>query len=59
IQRAGELITERTKAHLQALMAKRYIGVTVQIDVGQEVYDHKLSNLHPLFKGAAGTPAQQ
>jgi 5-carboxymethyl-2-hydroxymuconate isomerase len=59
IERAGALITERTKAHLQALMAKRYIGVTVQIDVGQEVYDHKFSNLHPLFKSAAGKPTTQ
>ena len=28
----------------------RHIGVTLQIDEGQEVFDAKHSNLHPLFK---------
>jgi 5-carboxymethyl-2-hydroxymuconate isomerase len=30
-------------------MAQRHIGITLQIDVGPEVFDAKHSNLHPLF----------
>jgi 5-carboxymethyl-2-hydroxymuconate isomerase len=30
-------------------LANRYIGVTFQIDEGQEVFDAKLSSIHPLF----------
>ena len=28
---------------------QRHVGLTLQIDVGQEVYDGKNSSLHPLF----------
>ena len=31
-------------------MAQRHIGITLQIDVGPEVFDAKHSNLHPLFQ---------
>ena len=48
-QRAGEAITQRVHAELAPLMAKRYIGITMQVDVGQEVFDNKHSNIHPLF----------
>jgi 5-carboxymethyl-2-hydroxymuconate isomerase len=30
-------------------MATKHMGVTLQIDVGQEVFDSKQSTLHPLF----------
>jgi 5-carboxymethyl-2-hydroxymuconate isomerase len=33
-------------------MVQRHIGITLQIDVGTEVFDAKLSNLHPLFNKA-------
>jgi len=31
-------------------MATRHIGLTVQVDVGAEVFDAKHSTLHPLFQ---------
>jgi 5-carboxymethyl-2-hydroxymuconate isomerase len=34
---------------MAGVMAKRYLGITVQVDVGQEAYDNKHSNIHPLF----------
>ena len=37
------------KAHFEPLMAAMHIGVTLQIDVGAEVFDAKHSTLHPLF----------
>jgi 5-carboxymethyl-2-hydroxymuconate isomerase len=49
-QRAGEALLAAAKAHLQPLFAKRYLGLTVQIDEGQEVFDGKHSTIHPLFR---------
>ena len=46
---AGEVLVEVTKKHFADLFAKRHIGITLQIDEGPEVFDHKHSNLHPLF----------
>ena len=51
-QRAGEALTRATHAHFQDVFARRHIGITLQIDVGQEVYDNKHSNIHPLFNKA-------
>lgn len=51
LQSAGELLTGIAKAHFEPIFHKRHIGVTLQIDVGAEVYDHKHSNIHPLFVG--------
>ena len=48
-QRAGEMLVEVTKKHFADLFVKRHIGITLQIDVGPEVCDHKHSNIHPLF----------
>ena len=48
-QRVGEALLARAKAHFEPLMARRLVGVTLQIDEGQEVFDAKLSNIHPLF----------
>ena len=48
-KRAGDILVEVTKKHFSALFAKRHIGITFQIDVGPEVFDHKHSNLHSLF----------
>jgi 5-carboxymethyl-2-hydroxymuconate isomerase len=36
--------------HLQPLLDKQPVGVTLQIDEGAEVFDSKNSTLHPLFK---------
>ena len=48
-QRAGQTLVEVAKTFFAPVMAQRHIGVTLQIDVGQEVFDAKHSNLHPLF----------
>ena len=46
---AGETLLACTKAHFEPMFARRHIGITLQIDEGQEVFDGKHSNLHPLF----------
>ena len=48
-QRIGAALLATAKAHFAPLMAAMHMGVTVQIDVGAEVFDAKLSTLHPLF----------
>jgi 5-carboxymethyl-2-hydroxymuconate isomerase len=48
-QRAGQTLLEVAKTFFAQVMAQRHIGVTLQIDVGSEVFDAKHSNLHPLF----------
>jgi 5-carboxymethyl-2-hydroxymuconate isomerase len=45
----GDALLLTTKTHFQTLFAQRHIGITLQIDEGQEVFDAKYSNLHPLF----------
>jgi len=49
-ERAGQALLARTKKHFEPLYEKRLIGITLQIDEGQEVYNAKHSNIHPLFK---------
>ena len=49
-KRVGDALLMATKAHFQPLFARRHIGVTLQIDEGNEVFDAKHSNLHPLFQ---------
>ncbi|MBV8910893.1 MAG: 5-carboxymethyl-2-hydroxymuconate Delta-isomerase [Gammaproteobacteria bacterium] len=49
-QRAGEALLEAARAHFEALFARRYLGLTLQIDEGQEVFDAKHSTIHPLFR---------
>ena len=48
-KRAGEILVEVTKKHFADLFVTRHVGITLQIDVGPEVFDHKHSNVHPLF----------
>jgi 5-carboxymethyl-2-hydroxymuconate isomerase len=47
---AGTALKAAAMAHLQPLLDTRPVGVTLQIDEGQEVFDSKNSSLHPLFK---------
>ena len=54
-QAVGDALLQTAKAHFQTLFAKRHIGITLQIDEGHEVFDAKVSNLHPLF----GKPSPQ
>lgn len=49
-KRAGEALLAAAKAHFEPLFATRYIGLTLHIDEGQEVFDAKLSTIHPLFR---------
>ena len=48
-KRAGETLREVVQEHFAPLFADRYIGVTLQVDEGQEAFDAKLSSIHPLF----------
>lgn len=45
----GDAVTGAAKAHLAPLYESRYIGMTVQVDEGHEVFDDKVSTIHPLF----------
>jgi 5-carboxymethyl-2-hydroxymuconate isomerase len=49
---AGRAVSTAAKAHFSTLLATEHIGITVQIDEGQEVFDAKHSSLHPLFNKA-------
>jgi 5-carboxymethyl-2-hydroxymuconate isomerase len=48
-KKVGEALLLTTKTHFQTLFTQRHIGITLQIDEGQEVFDAKHSNLHHLF----------
>ena len=49
---AGETLLAVAKTFFAPIMTTRHMGVTLQIDVGQEVFDAKHSSLHPLFNKA-------
>lgn len=49
-QRAGEALLAAARAQLAPLLARRLIGLTLQVDEGQEVFDGKHSTIHPLFR---------
>jgi 5-carboxymethyl-2-hydroxymuconate isomerase len=49
-KRTGDALAECAKAHFAPVLDRRYLGVTLQIDEGPEVYDAKYSNIHPLFQ---------
>jgi 5-carboxymethyl-2-hydroxymuconate isomerase len=53
-QRAGEAITAAVREHFAQTLAARHVGLTIQVDEGHEVFDAKVSSLHPLF--APATP---
>lgn len=48
-QAAGQALTAVAREHLAPVLARRAIGLTLQIDEGPEVFDAKFGNLHPLF----------
>ena len=48
--RAGSAISVTVRDHFADILKTQHIGITVQIDEGQEVFDDKHSSLHPLFK---------
>jgi 5-carboxymethyl-2-hydroxymuconate isomerase len=49
-KRVGEALLETARATFEPIQSRRLVGVTVNIDVGEEVYDGKLNNIHPLFQ---------
>lgn len=49
-QSVGQALEAVAKAHFAPQLASRYIGVTLQIDEGPEVFDAKNSSIHPLFR---------
>ena len=51
-QAAGQALVTAAKEHLAPVLARRPVGLTLQIDVGAEVFDAKFGNLHPLFTKA-------
>lgn len=46
---AGQALAEAAKQHFAPVLARRAVGLTLQVDVGEEVFDAKFGNLHPLF----------
>jgi 5-carboxymethyl-2-hydroxymuconate isomerase len=48
-KKSGETLRSVVQEHFAGLLADRYIGVTLQVDEGQEAFDAKLSSIHPLF----------
>ena len=49
-QRVGDALVDRLKRHAAPLLARRKVGITLQIDESPgQVYDGKCGNLHPLF----------
>ena len=49
-QRCGDALLQCASASVRPAQAKQHIGLTVQVDAAPgQVYDGKLSNLHPLF----------
>jgi 5-carboxymethyl-2-hydroxymuconate isomerase len=48
-RRIGDALLLLTKAHFQPLFAQRHIGITLQIDEGDEVFKARHSNLQALF----------
>ena len=49
-QRVGDALNAVVKERFAEQLARRPIGITVQVDEGIEVFDVKNSSLHPLFQ---------
>jgi len=48
-KRAGELLAAATRGFLEPVLARRPLGLTFQLDEGQEAFDAKIGNLHAVF----------
>lgn len=48
-QALGEALAATIREHLAPVLARRALGITLQIDEEQGVFDAKLGNLHALF----------
>lgn len=49
-QAVGEALLAAARDALAPLFERRLMGLTLQIDVGAEVFDGKHSTIHPLFR---------
>ncbi|HMN76556.1 MAG TPA: 5-carboxymethyl-2-hydroxymuconate isomerase [Burkholderiaceae bacterium] len=49
LEAAGDALAAVARAHFAPLLERRRLGLTLQIDEGQEVYDARFGNLHALF----------
>lgn len=50
-QSLGDALFSTAKSHLGALFEGRHVGMTLQIDEGQPVFDARHGTIHPLFAG--------
>ena len=50
-RQVGDALLATVRSRVDPLMDEHYIGMTLQIDEGAEVYDAKHSSIHPLFGG--------
>ena len=48
-QAAGQAVLEAARARFAPVLERRRVGLTLQVDIGAEVFDAKFGNLHPLF----------
>ncbi|AOS81304.1 MULTISPECIES: 5-carboxymethyl-2-hydroxymuconate Delta-isomerase [Hydrogenophaga] len=48
-KRSGGALEAVARQHFAEQLTRRPIGITVQVDEGPEVFDAKISSLHPLF----------
>jgi 5-carboxymethyl-2-hydroxymuconate isomerase len=46
----GDQLLAAARAHFAPVFERRHVGLTLQIDVGPEVFDGKHSNIHSLFR---------
>lgn len=46
---AGEALVAAAREHLGPVLARRPVGLTLQVDEGHEAFDGKFGNLHALF----------
>ena len=58
-QRCGDALAAAARQLLAPVFESHYIGVTVQVDEGHEVFDGKHSSIHPLFNPPSTTPPSQ
>jgi len=49
LERTGRALDACIKRHFEGILTERHIGVTLQIDEGDEVFNARTSSLHPLF----------
>ncbi len=50
-QQVGQALLAAARQHFGTRFDERALGLTLQIDEGHEVFDAKLSSIHPLFAG--------